>query len=324
MRNGEEESLHDLHDFIDQVSVEIQSEYKRIRRRASEDPGTAGDQGEENWADLLRKWLPHGYSVVTKGRVINQDGKVSSQVDIIVLKPSYPKFLVSKKTFLLGGTAAIFECKTTLRKNHIESAVKQCVEIKNMFSARQGTPYKELHTPIIYGLLAHSHSWSGETDRVADHVSNVLQEYDLKYVKHPRLQMEIVCIADLGAWSLMTTTFMGPSNVPNWSSQLANIYGERGSITSGHICSSPETVGQRTHFRPVGGLLCRVIQQLAWEDPTLRSIADYFRRTNISGSGLGKLRLWPTSLLSTAVRTGVESGGLVYGENWDEWSSIFS
>jgi len=33
---------------------EIEEEYNRIRKRAYEDPGTAGDQGEENWAELLR------------------------------------------------------------------------------------------------------------------------------------------------------------------------------------------------------------------------------------------------------------------------------
>jgi hypothetical protein len=32
-------------------------EYDRIQKRATEDPGTAGDQGEENWATLLRNWL---------------------------------------------------------------------------------------------------------------------------------------------------------------------------------------------------------------------------------------------------------------------------
>lgn len=42
--------VHDLHDFMRQISVEMASEYQRIRRRSVEDPGTAGDQGEENWA----------------------------------------------------------------------------------------------------------------------------------------------------------------------------------------------------------------------------------------------------------------------------------
>ena len=44
---------HDLHKFMSQVTDEMASEYQRIHARAEEDPGTAGDEGEENWATLL-------------------------------------------------------------------------------------------------------------------------------------------------------------------------------------------------------------------------------------------------------------------------------
>ena len=57
------DGVHDLAEFMRQVSVEMASEYERIRRRTHEDPGTAGDQGEENWASLLRDWLPRTYEV---------------------------------------------------------------------------------------------------------------------------------------------------------------------------------------------------------------------------------------------------------------------
>lgn len=66
------------------------TEYARIQKRASEDPGTAGDQGEENWAELLRGWLPRTYEVVTKGRIISQDGHTSPQVDVLVSKECLP------------------------------------------------------------------------------------------------------------------------------------------------------------------------------------------------------------------------------------------
>ena len=68
---------HDLYDFMRQLSAKNGSEYCRIQKRATEDPGTAGDQGEENWAELLRGWLPRNYEVVTKGRIISQDGITS-------------------------------------------------------------------------------------------------------------------------------------------------------------------------------------------------------------------------------------------------------
>ena len=44
---------HDIHDFIISSQKEIADEYIRIRKRTLEDTGTAGDQGEENWASIF-------------------------------------------------------------------------------------------------------------------------------------------------------------------------------------------------------------------------------------------------------------------------------
>lgn len=51
---AQEKTTHDLVEFMKQVSVEMASEYKRIRARTSEDSGTAGDQGAENWASIFK------------------------------------------------------------------------------------------------------------------------------------------------------------------------------------------------------------------------------------------------------------------------------
>jgi Domain of unknown function (DUF6602) len=100
---------HDLVQLIREATTEMAAEYRRIRMRTLEDPGTAGDQGEENWADLLRNWLPASFNVVTKGRIIFSDGSTSGQVDVLVLSPSYPKGLLNKKLYLAAGVLAAFE-----------------------------------------------------------------------------------------------------------------------------------------------------------------------------------------------------------------------
>src|SRR5229473_1687089 len=100
---------HDIHDFVRKAQGDLQAEYLRIRRRATEDPGTAGDQGEENWATLLRSWLPQYFHVITKGRILTQDGYVSPQIDVLVLSPAYPEILLDKKIYLSGGVVAAFE-----------------------------------------------------------------------------------------------------------------------------------------------------------------------------------------------------------------------
>ncbi len=63
---AQQDDIHDLVDFMRHVTAEMSYEYARIQRRTGEDPGTAGDQGEENWATLLRDWLPR--SVSEKGQ----------------------------------------------------------------------------------------------------------------------------------------------------------------------------------------------------------------------------------------------------------------
>ena len=203
-----QDKTHDLYDFMQQLSDEMAAEYDRIQKRATEDPGTAGDQGEENWAELLRGWLPSTYKVVTKGRIISQDGRTSPQVDVLVLKDVYPGKLLNKKLYLAAGVAAAFECKTTLKAEHIEKAVKTCVEIKNLYPVREGTPYKELHTPIVYGLLAHSHSWKGPNSTPEDNIKAKLWASDWSHVSHPRLSLDLLCVPDLATWTLLKITFL--------------------------------------------------------------------------------------------------------------------
>ena len=169
---------HDLHDFMAQITKDIAAEYERIRKRTSEDPGTAGDQGEENWAEILRGWLPPKYPVVTRGRIISAEGQTSGQVDVLVLKDSYPPKLLNKKLYLAAGVAAAFECKTTLRSCHIDQAVQRNISIKNLYRRRTGTPYKELHSDIVYGLLAHSHVWDGVNSHPEENIHRTLNQSD--------------------------------------------------------------------------------------------------------------------------------------------------
>jgi hypothetical protein len=313
---------HDLYDFMRQISSEISSEYDRIQKRAKEDPGTAGDQGEENWAELLRDWLPRNYEVVTKGRIISQEGVTSPQIDVLVLKSSYPKKMLNKKLYLAAGVAAAFECKTTLKASHIADALKTCATIKNFYPPRTGTPFKELHSPIVYGLLAHSHSWKGDNSTPVENINQKLIESDTESVTHPRQQLDILCVADLAAWTSSAMTFIGPRQIPDWST-MELMYGASGSATSAYVGHTYSLEQQVTQFTPIGVLISYLSQKMAWEDLSFRDLADYYRITNIAGSGAGHMRKWPASIYSDEIRSIVEAGGLSTGKPWDVWSIIF-
>ncbi|MDH4394720.1 MAG: hypothetical protein QE278_03485 [Limnobacter sp.] len=316
------EKTHDLYDFMRQISAEMSAEYDRIQKRATEDPGTAGDQGEENWATLLKDWLPQNYEVVTKGRIISQEGDTSPQIDVLVLKSSYPKKMLNKKLYLAAGVVAAFECKTTLKASHIADALKTCAKIKSLYRPRTGTPFKELHSPLVYGLLAHSHSWKGERATPERNIEQKLIESDAESVSHPRQQLDILCVADLAAWTSSTLTFIGPRQIPDWSS-MASIYGDSGSATSVYIGHSYSQEQQVAHFTPIGVLISYLSQKMAWDEPSFRDLADYYRITNIGGSGAGQVRKWPASIYSEEIRKRVEAGRLSNGEPWDEWSIRF-
>ena len=320
-----EEKTHYLSEFMRQISDEMSAEYNRVQKWVTLDPGTAGDQIEENWAEILRGWLPSTYKVVTKGKIISQDSRMSPQVDVLVLKSIYPKRLLNKKLYLAAGVAAAFECKTTLRQEHIEEAVKKSVIIKDLYSVRAGTPYKELHAPIVYGLLAHSHPWTGKKATPEKNIERRLLKSDKKYVLHPRKCLDLLCVADLGTWISSKTTFVGPRVIRDYESTPYSVCGPEGAALSMHIGYTPSSAHQVEHFTPIGTLIAYLTQRLAWEDQTLRDLADYYRLTGISGSGGGDHRYWSSSIYSESVRQRAESGPLLSGlaSIWNEWRLNF-
>ena len=316
---------HDLHDFMHQLSDKMAANYNLIRKRTSEDPGTAGDQGEENWAELLRGWLPRTYEVVTKGRIISQDGHTSPQIDVLVLKSIYPKQLIeeNQKMYLAAGVAAAFECKTTLKSAHIEEAIQTCVKIKNLYPVREGSPYKELHAPIVYGLLAHSHSWKEPNSTPEENILENLRGSDMLFVPHPRLSLDMICVADLGAWILMKIAFI-PA-ISNPESDPPSVRYTHGNASSGYLEHTPFRENRRRDFTPIGALITNLTELLAWEDPTLRDIARYYRTTKMGGGGGAKLHRWPISIYSDGVLSQIKSGRQLISDSasWDEWKLGF-
>jgi hypothetical protein len=320
-----ESEYHDLHDFMSSVTKEMADDYNRIQKRVKEDPGTAGDQGEENWAALLRDWLPPIYQVVTKGRILSHAGITSPQLDVLVLKPTYPKKLLEKKIYLAGGVAAAFECKIKLEKQHIDATTDNAAKIRKNFQSRIGSPYKELNSSIIYGLLAHSHEWKRPKSKPIETITKNLLKADLEKIQHPREMLDLVCVADLACWTSIKTAWIGPSMVPNWSG-LEQFYGSQGSATTAYVCHSKEVDNQKPSFRPIGTMISYLLQKLAWEDDSLRDLARYFVDVGISGLGQGQMRLWQADIYSEQIRNSVVSGLLLSGvENfWNEWLITFS
>lgn len=326
----ENKKSNDLHDFMVSATHEMQSEYERIQKSSKEDPGTAGDQGEENWANLFRDWLPSNYHIVTKGRILNYKGFTSPQVDVLVLHPTYPQKLLDKKRYLAAGVLAAFECKLTLKVADIDAALKTSAKIRNLLRKRSGTPYKELNSSIIYGLLAHSHCWKDENSTPVDNISKRLFEKDHEIIQHPNEMLDVLCVADLGTWTAVKIPYLGPIKFPKgrvkeihktYNLQESKLFGKQGAIQTSYMSHIMKDPNKDIEYTPIGTMITYLLYKLAWEDVSLRSLANYFRLSDMSGQSTGTIRTWKTEIYSKQVKEKIYKSRPVTLP-WDEWTQF--
>ena len=316
----------ELHNYFQTVSKNLESDYNIIFSRSTEDPGTAGDRGEANWVEFFKNWLSPQYIVEQKGRIINEEGITSPQIDILILSPNYPKFLVTKKAYLSAGVIAAFECKNTLTAADVQKTIKNSKVVKNLFSPRIGSPYRELYSPIIYGLIAHSHSWKSPKSTPVDNIERALWKTIETDIEHPREMLDIICVADLCEWSITKMPYIGP-NI-NAGSQRQNeivreMYGDDGAVLTGYVRCEKDLRDLSNKFCPIGALYQNLYHSLAYEYPELRQFADYLVKSNISGPGSGHMKKWPKEVYSDVIKEEVFLGRLKFGEKWSEWNSVF-
>lgn len=320
----------DLHAFMVAAGREMQSEYERIQRTSKDDPGTAGDQGEENWKSLLSDWLPPYYQVVTKGRILSEKGEASPQVDVLVLHPTYPRKLKDVKQYLAAGVVAAFECKLTLNSGDIGEAIECGKKIRRLLPNRRGTPYKELNSPLFFGLLAHSHSWKSPGSHPRENISNSLFEKDGAIIEQPIEMLDFLCVADLGTWIAQKTRIWDSLELPKSQpdseaakmlNQVLHAFGEGCTITC-YLQQRDEDLNYDIEYTPIGSFLTCLFRKLAWEDPALRPLAKYFETSRMGpGGGDAATRTWPIDIYSKDVR-GQLNQWRPPNVGWDEWASL--
>jgi hypothetical protein len=306
---------HALSTFLQQDLDELASEYTRIYARTIEDPGTAGDEGEENWANLLREWLPNGYTVVTKGRIIGVTGEASQQIDVLVLKPAYPTRLLRKKLYLANGVAAAFECKTTLSSSHLTKAAVTAATVQRLAGRRAGSPYRELMGSPVYGVLAHGHAWQRQESKPRENIQRALWDINIG-AAHPVDLPDLICVANLGCWKLAVHT---DSRI---TSGAAGQLGESNAQVQTMYLSWHESSGQPPP-NPVAAAVTTLLGRLGWEDVSIQPLADYFRFADLTGQEQGQMRAWHASDVYTPETAAIiEAGAIAQGwmQPWNEWS----
>jgi hypothetical protein len=247
-----------------------------------------------------------------------EDGTSSPQVDVLVLKPSYPLGLRHEKYILVGGVVAAFECKLTLRKEHIDQAFRVGAEIKRKARVETGTPYDELTSSPIYGLLAHSHAFRGQHPSWKIH--DAVEQLQTKHVKHPREFLDIICVADAATLPMGKHVLIGPNLDQHEIETLKEV--EADSLISTMYVINDE---DNNDIHDVGVILTSLIRELtfrmAFVDPSIRDWADHL--SYIGGSlGIGRPVFWTEDELSTGVLRRLKQSGRE-DDHWSKWCSQF-
>ncbi|NYH40318.1 hypothetical protein HNR22_000045 [Micromonospora jinlongensis] len=276
---------HELLAFLDQVTQEMEAEYQRIYRRSTEDPGTAGDEGESNWAGLLSDWLPADLHVATKGRILAADGTASPQVDVVVLSGDYPRKLRDKKLYLAPGVVAAFECKNTLRRSHLKKFFANAAAISKLTNDYRTNLYANTCSPILYGLLAHSHEWESSTEGLEKIDSEIQRQHQL--AGHPRDLPSLICVSDLHTWenhirSLSMKKMPRGFHVDSRSIESRNV--EAVSLFMRWKSEIGRPNSPATPPIPIGAMLFFVLSRMAVVNPQNASMADYYWKAGISAS----------------------------------------
>ncbi|MGI8701236.1 MAG: DUF6602 domain-containing protein [Nocardioidaceae bacterium] len=330
-RSGEPK--HDLETLLSKDLAEMASAYERIRDRTHEEPGRAGDEGEEVWASLFREWLPDNYTIVTRGRLLNIEGVSGPQLDVIILRPGYPRRLLSEKLYLTAGVAAVFECKNTLNASYIKDAFTRAQEVNALIPPAMGTPLGETVPAIPFGLLALGHSWTVPSNDVKHRIDDELGEA-LLAATSPADPPTLVCVANLTFWGAHRTPYEGPLpellaiDPQYWDAAKARTgVPDEGAAMVGYMRHADDTeFGDfgRPPPNAIAQVIAHVSYMLAHRDASLRPLAHYFRAAGLLGSGVGVIGTWfPLSDFSSELRAGLP-GKLTNGV-WDsEWANHYA
>lgn len=159
------ESMIDLKEMFAGLQTEMNAALN-INRFAIHHQGSKGDATEDKWIEFLRTYLPKRYNV-DKAMVIDHEGNVSQQIDIVLYDVFYTPFIFNHDGFKYipaEGVYAVFEVKQDI-KNNIEYAGKKIESVRKlkrtsipMICTGFTHPARPL-SPIIGGILSSTSSY---------------------------------------------------------------------------------------------------------------------------------------------------------------------
>ncbi len=155
-------------------------------------PVQKGDATEQEWIDWFNEYLPKRYKAES-GRVIDYDGNLSDQIDIIIYDTHFSPIVFqvkNEKYFSAESVYAVFEVKQKLNKEFIEYASAKIESVRKLKRTngqiRTINGYANGHSlfDIIGGLLTLRSGWTNETTltNIEKHVKELTQQNDIDFI----------------------------------------------------------------------------------------------------------------------------------------------
>jgi len=189
---------------LDAVFSAISTPLKAILTESAtviEHPTTKGDTSEFQWLKWLKTYLPKRYTV-DKGFVIDANGSISDQQDIIIYDKQYTPTLLDQEGVLYvpaESVYAIIEVKQELNKDYIIYAGEKIKSVRALkrtsaeFAAAGNQYQKTEPKHIIGGLVCLKTSWKNGLNN--DALLSAMEQ-----VKNLDNQIDLVCCLGFGSF----------------------------------------------------------------------------------------------------------------------------
>lgn len=158
----------DLRDLFKSLEEQMCADLT-TRRRHLAHPGIKGNSTEARWARWFADYLPTRYRVQHSAQIVDVNGDVSQQQDIIIFDRQYTPFLFNEDGAVYipaEGIYAVFEAKQELSANLIRYAGDKAASVRRLKRTTAPIPhaggkFKAKKPPrILAGVLALDSRWA--------------------------------------------------------------------------------------------------------------------------------------------------------------------
>jgi len=218
-----------LNTYFRSVYNKLEADALLFNRRLPHE-GLKGSENEQALAAVLRDFLPERYGVEANALVIDRDGLVSRQCDIVVYdNMQFPKYF--RKVYPVEIVHAVIEVKTELSKQQVDLAMQNEAALRKLkfqpllsnFWKTKTEKEKILHAPpihCIFGYRSSTEEFGTFSGWFADLPTQTGGDESFPY--HPDFNHFIACTLDKGI-----VFCRGDGHIPRWLAVAETTNAER-------------------------------------------------------------------------------------------------